>query len=488
FTHQPTCASPAPPPPDTMDLLLTFLSLETQIPNSAAWCYVSVNNSPHERVPYEGLVLSPDSRNPLRFSWWQIATRGMMLLPRHPVNNPVTLNGIECIGQRRSGIFGITLAHSLGVVNASHPRVDWNGAERVANSTNSPTGESFRLRYRIGPDTPEARRQAPTEVRSGATWVPLIPLIPAPVNIRYNPNGREACDQIPPSQNLFGINAERMACELLGRPTITWEWRGTPWAIAGFVVEIDSIGATPRVGPNGRAVLVPREELARVSQSRCGEQLNFSVAPFLTSGLQPVYGQGVIQLSPCPAPTTAATVEVTFNDLEVGGSRAHGGMIQDNDTCFFCVDREMELCGELGIIAGTSRLQTTDTRYWHGGRTGSFFSVCGDEATCISQQGVYPWARFALANTFTGGGILNNNTLRVLITEGATLTVWVSLRDVHTDYIPPSLSGDPYCIDRIEFPARSVREWATIDETRTISQDHGEASCRITFRVRGRTP
>ncbi len=490
FTHNPTCASPAPPP-ETMDLLVTFLSIETQTPNNAAWCYVSVNGSPHERVPYEGLVLAPDSREPRRFSFWQVAHRGLLLLPRHPVNTPVTLSGIECIGQRRTG--GATMAVSLGTVNASHPRADWNGAERVANSTNPPTGESFRLRYRIGPDTPQARRQMPDDLRNDVrlveTWIPFTPIIPEPINLRYNPNGREACDQIP-ADNFVSALA-RVMCQNRGLPTITWEWRGNPSTIAGFSVSIDYFTGLLRTDPTGRAVFVPSNELARVSRERCGQQVNFSVAPFLASGALPASAQGSIQLPPCPTPPPPpAMVEVIFETLEVGGSRMHRGMIEDDDWCLLCVDREMELNGSLALHVASPSPSPADIRYLRGsGARSGVFAVCQDEAQCISQQGVYSWSGFYLANTFTGQGVRDNNILRARVPDGATLTVAVSISDLTTGLpYEQQLVPDPYCIDHIEFPARSAREWATINETRTISQDYGEASCRITFRVRGSAP
>ena len=485
----------SPPPAGTVNLLLKFIWLQTGTTRyDSAYCYVSINGNPIERVPEYPSQLVPNSREPLRYNLTQLRNNGMVPIPNQPETRPVTLR-MECMG--RSGL----TTSSLGVVEYRFDSGLWNGTYVDVGSV-----DRFIVNIQIVRDTPEARTPIyyAGEIAPG-TFRAIVPTIPQPTNLQYDPNGREACDQLE-SGGLFGFG-ERLACAITGRPTITWEWRGTPSMIDGFLVEIDSIAETPRTGPMSRAALVSQEEMTRTSQRFCGSNLNYRVATYLTSGDQPSDEQGVLSLPPCPpAMTGPAIVEVTFDDLSVGGSAAHSGHLEDDDTCIFCTDNRMELFGNMMVSSGT-RDDEVDIRGWYGlddiiGRHGGIgdsilwalsqpldlilrlFGNAGGVTYVYDPGATFHWSDLPL-DTIDRRPTRNQNTMHVLARDGASLTVAINFWDAPTGF---SIRSDPYCRARIELPVRTAREWATVNETRTVNQDFGEASCRVTLHITGRAP
>lgn len=494
FTTPAGCP-PVSPSTGTTDLLLSWISLETIETFDSVYCYFSIDGSPYERAPEWPDGFNPQRGNPRFFDLVQLPSYGMVPLPRHSQTEPVRL-AVRCLGKR-----GLTTS-ILGTTTYDSPSADWRGT-----IIDLAVPGKFIIRFRIDPDSPEARRRilpiyvflSDEIIRELLTRTPSVN---APTNVRYNPNGREACDQLP--EGLFGLG--RAACLLMGQPTITWDWRGTESAISGFRVEIDSIAGPAPVSATRRAVLVPEDQLERSRILRCGGPLYYSVIVVGADHADRARADNNrLEMDSCP--TGPATVEVTFSELGVTGSASHRGHIEDDDTCILCTDDEMELFGDFQVYAGSGARQW-DIRAWYGAEnvlqpTHSLIEQLADALayladlplrilrhlfgscagyTCVSDPGAtLNWANVRL-DTIDGLPATNRNILRVQVPDGASVTIVTNLLDGPTGF---RTSNEVFCRQRIELAGRSAREWLTTNEVRTITQDNGEAACRITFYVRG---
>ena len=113
--------------------------------------------------------------------------------------------------------------------------------------------------------------------------------------------------------------------------------------------------------------------------------------------------------------------------------------------------------------------------------------VCGGAAAACaygpSATTAFQWADLWLQNSKGYGQ--NHNVISVNVRDGHTVSLRIEVYDIPTGF---TTLDDPLCVTTITFPYNNAAEWQNVNETQTINQDHGEASCQITYTVKGSTP
>jgi hypothetical protein len=484
----------------TSDPVLTVLQLETDAAGRAydgTYCYFSVDGSAYERAPADDWnIFSADSGA----EFWlfslprQLPNRGEYVLAGQPDASPITLAG-RCLG--RSG----TETYLLGNFSVSHPSSDWDGTNRQVPILDAGVTRAI-LHYRIGRGLPEIRARDLTDLLGGLTppidiLIPSLvtaPNIPPVTNIHFNPSGREACDTLSAAGFPF---SPRVACQLLGQPTLTWDWTGSALVseadLLGFALMIDGIPAIDARPAARHAALVPPGYL------HCGETRDLSIIPVNLRGERSSedssWAQGRLTT---PACASEVTVQVTYQTFAIGGSAAHGGeIVDDGDICVFCTDRRMELLGGIGSTA-----PQVQGLFWLGNITAELpspfnplgvigrvlddtigralrlvFGGCLDISTCL-EAGTYAWADQYLHDTGSVFARQNNTSYTLTVHDGQSLTVGAALSDFDL------LNGpDPWCVTQVELARRSAGEWAVLNQDVTLTDDRGEASCTIVVHV-----
>lgn len=118
-------------PASTANLTLTLISIDTAVSYDGVYCYASINQQPFERLPNDFDLFPPDSTQPLRYP---LNETYEIQQPRE-ASNSLSLS-FDCWGRR-----GVE-ALPLGLVQATHTAVEWDGTIRTAIAD-----EVFTLRY-----------------------------------------------------------------------------------------------------------------------------------------------------------------------------------------------------------------------------------------------------------------------------------------------------------------------------------------------------
>jgi hypothetical protein len=302
---------------------------------------------------------------------------------------------------------------------------------------------------------------------------------------------------------------EQAACQvsaaLGGAPTLLWDWHDE----AGHFSEANLIGyhvvvnltdlerphgpqqvAIIRFDPPTEGVYWQRDirpgtlkaTLARLTDVPCGVRLDFTVTA-VYAGAQSAPSEALaFESEPC---SNAAVVRVTMEALIVGPVSDHG------DPCpAICSADTLEAAGY--VFAGTgqwnSRRQWVsdrgETRYG-AGNSGDTEVVRPPNPINLLRQGRYAWSDQWLgqiepwggSQIFAGWRMYQSWTFLAQPTD--TIPIGVRLDD--WDY----LSTQPFCYADYEIPARRATVWFSTDETISLRDTRGEASCEITVHVVG---
>jgi hypothetical protein len=479
------CASrlPAPPtPPDTF-LYLILPTLQTDTAYEGVYCYISMDGGAQGRLPVaDWSALSPMSDG-LTYDMRIPPNRGIYLLTRVGTD-PVTLE-MQCLGRRS------VFSDVLGQFSASHPASDWDGRELTSR------GSGFTAHYCITSD--------PTRTDCGAGMLdvpvvniperpplfapgisipyvpglPFVPIIqaidlPAPTNLRIE-NGFTACDE-------YLTPAEQWSCFVTavsggGVPQLYWDWTSarpfTESTLTGYHVVATMNGAPWRdyeVHPGSR-----KTTLANTTDLPCGTIVTFQVTAF----------QGDMQSAPsetftytaaaCPVPppdvVTRARVHVIFNNITLSPSSLNGRINDAGDLCIGCPSNEFELSGTVYAVevgddgrAVWSR-SVPQTLRWGTQIYGSGWGTAlgGTPPIHLFAPGVYNYADIPMTGSSSHTGLLGNNEIVFDLTSAnPTLSIgaWFSELDgIWTD--------NPTANIHWQTPARSIAEWATVNETYT---------------------
>lgn len=500
-----SCASVSTSP-DVISLVLNVSSLTTTEPYDGVYCYFSFDQSAHQRVPDTDFTsLAPDSSGTNFNLQAQLPNRGLFVLSTHAATQPVTIDG-ECRGIR--GVESL----ELGSLAISLPPSDWDGSERhatarqsaqVASTSVTPmASDTFILNFRVGYERADTLRTftppyfgniPPEELRPVAL---LDPGFPAPYDLSAD-FGSSPVRCTPSS--------ERVVCRAATGLHLSWKYNGDRNLIGGFgyLIYRDYYQITT-ADANGVSISDNRDVyfIENILAQYCGtsDSLPFTIYVLDKTNRKVNFAMGILPNPPCD--TQVANVEVTLDNLAIGPSSAHHTIL-DNDTCILCDDNRMELIGYVGLTGSSGG--SSSTVLWQGYASrdtnplaflteipvwqarGLVGDVCGlQAAACVygpSGTTSYQWADLQLQAAAGYGQ--NNNVLTIKIMDGHTATLAFELYDIPTGV---KQETDPFCIATIAFPWRNAQEWQNVNEQRTIDQDQGEASCHITYTVRGSIP
>lgn len=508
-----TCPSP-PLSAGATDLVLSLVSLQTDAAYEGVYCYFSFDGSAYERLPYNDFSLFvADAGDPQRYNLQtQLPAAGQLILVGHSASEPVSIRG-ECLG--RNG----PTTESLGTIAASSTAAEWNNSEleaslgstsMVASSNALPAQapSQFRLRYRIGPNTPAARVAAldpdallqpdvlinpPLSVTDPASptmaLVQVLPVdittldptlllppyttspsLPAPVNLRLDQRLRDVCATLPAD----APKAESWLCQSIGIPGLAWEWSGvgpfTESTINGYRVQaslVEPVGGAEQplwerdITPgNQKSLALPGEGLP------CGATIAYRVIT-VAGDLNSFRSNVVTQTTaPCPG---VAMVKVTLVSITTTSASASGAIADEHD-CGTCPDTELEIGGSL--VVGPSGTH----REWNA-------------------RPLAPNMPFMLNTTPLRSGpgapfLPGNNTIAVAMHANTTLPIALTLyeQDAFPEVLPGTVQRE-YCPERsivAELPRRSVQEWAALnDQTIDLSYDCGQATYKVVLKLAG---
>ncbi|MBA3468225.1 MAG: hypothetical protein H0T53_01145 [Herpetosiphonaceae bacterium] len=508
------CVPPALPA-GTTTLVLSLTALETDALYEGVYCYFSFDGNPYERLPQSDFALfTPEVGAPNRYNLQaQLPAFGQIVLVGHTENAPVTI-GAECLG--RSG----PNTESLGSIAASSTTAEWNNSDLEARLGGTPaviaslsgapaaTPASFRLHYRIGPNTPADRVGAldPGSVISPdvmlnpslavtdpaspsialvealpidlATLDPALllppytvsPGIPVPGNLRLANRLSDVCATLPAA----AAAGERLVCQTIGIPGLAWDWSGvgpfTEATINGYRVQaslLDPVGGGERllwmrdINPGSQQSLaLPGEGLP------CGATIAYSVSA-VAGELNSFRSAQVTQTTPrCSG---LATVNVTLVSLSTS-PLSTTGELSDAQSCEGCRDTELEIGGTLAAGAAGAR------RDW---------AAQAFPANTVVPLGVVPMRSGA-----SQPALRDNTTLAITVRANESVPIALTLYE--QDAFPESFPGQiarQTCASHAlvaELAPRSVAEWAALrDQTFELSYVSGSALVNVTLSISG---
>ncbi len=469
----PTCASRlhSTEPPAESSLYLILPSLETVTPYEGVYCYVSLDGGAQGRLPEADFSSLTPLSDGLTYDLRTLPARGHYLLTRTG-SDPVTLE-MRCMGRR--GVY----SDSLGGFLASHPSTEWDGHMLSSNGTGG-TG-AFSVNYCITPD-PTLTDCISSSIGTPPVLLPFTPPLapillawnlPAPANLRIQ-NNLAACDG-------YSDATGRLNCMLRGGdPMLSWDWSGagpyTESTLTGYHVAVsrdgnpyDSWDITPGSLKNSTAY----------GTLLCGITIAYQVTAVQGALQSPPSAPLSISSPACPTPTRAR-VRVIFDSLTLGPSPINGRIFDHGDLCIICTDNEFEISGGFSVqtVADPEGLGLDFT----GPAAGDFVRLDAPSVTHLADQ----W----LQSAYVGG--LNNNFLVVDLT-GDSQTITIGTAFLERDFLDDT-SLD--CVSTLVTPAHTIAEWATINETGTLSSDPSvpntnfygppdDLGCSVTFRLIG---
>jgi hypothetical protein len=490
--------------PTVISLIFNVTGLTTRQVFDGVYCYFSFDQGATRRVPGDDFSSLLPGGGGLSYDLQaQLQNRGLFLLSAHPAGQPVTVGG-ECWGR-----LGVE-SHDLGAVSISVPPANWDGSQhqavvrqstRVASAGNAPmTSDSFTITYRIGQDStdvlqsfarPEFGALPPEELRPV-----ILPdmIFPDPYDLFANFGSSPA--RCSPSET--GV-----VCTAPQGVRLAWMWNGNFDSLGHFGYVIDGLISGTVAAVENR-VTVDNGALAQLLALHCGSgnMIGYDINVYDKNGQM---RSGAHSEFPAPqCNTQVANVEVTLDSLAIGPSSDHHAIL-DNDLCILCTDSRIEMNASARLIPGSYEW---DGMVWRGREfwddTYTYIAVffipytlydslfgdpCGmDFAACAqgpSATTSLQWADQTLQST-NGTIATNNNTMRVQFHDGHTVTLEINVKDY------PNGAGtttiDPLCVETVTFPWRTALEWQNVSEQHTITQDHGEASCQLTYTIRGSIP
>jgi hypothetical protein len=293
-----------------------------------------------------------------------------------------------------------------------------------------------------------------------------------------------------------------------GAPTLLWDWHDdaghfTEAALVGYHVvanltdlerpqPTDFILRPLRLEAVAEGIYWQRDirpgtrkaTLARVTDLPCGVRMDFTVTAVYAGAQSAPSDVFSFETEPC---SNAATVTVDINTLVVGPVNDQG------DLCpLLCSTNTLEVIGYL--FAGSGRWDSQrqwisdlgETRLVERHEGGAVIAntevIRPPNALNLTRQGSYQWSEQWLANTEAGrlqGIWRQHQRWWFLATPTRTIPVGARLDDWD------GLSVQPFCYTDYEIPARRATVWFTTDETFSMRDTRGEATCEITVHVVG---
>ncbi len=512
-----TPASCAPPalPAGTTNLVISLSALETATLYDGVYCYFSFDGNPYERLPQSDFALFvPEAGNPNRYNLQaQLPASGQIVLVGHTADAPVSI-GAECLG--RSG----PSTDSLGSIAASSTAAEWNNSELEASLSANPrliaslgaapaaAPASFRLRYRIGPNTPADRVGAldpgavlnpdlllnpalavtdpaspsvdlvevlPIDLTTldPALLLPpytISPSIPAPANLRLANRLSDVCATLPSNTSA----SERLVCQTIGIPGLAWDWSGvgpfTEASINGYRVQaslLDPVGGGERplwirdISPGAqKSLALPGEGLP------CGATIAYSVSA-VAGELNSFRSAQVTQTTPrCDG---LATVTITLTSLSTS-PLSPTGELSDAQSCASCTDDVLEIGGAL--VAGPAG----GRREW--------------AAQALPANTAVPPGALLLRSGPGRPALANNHILAITVRDNESVPIALSLyeQDAFPEAFPGLIARQSCASQAIvaELAPRSSAEWVALrDQTLELSFPCGPALVSLTLSISG---
>jgi hypothetical protein len=521
----PDSCNPTSTNPDVVRLVLNVTGITTNQPYDGLYCYFSFDQAAHLRVPVGDFnSLLPDSTG-MNFDLQnQLPNRGVFFLDNHTASQPVTLDG-ECWG--RQGVASL----DLGSVSISLSPADWDNtdrqsnvilSEKVASLTNGPLPlVTFSLHYRVGYESTGTLRDLVPPYFGNIPDEELRPIFQLDPTMMspYDLTASFGDSPVRCTPSSVGV-----ICRAASGLHLSWEYDGNRNDIGGFGYLIQNspseFGARILIDPsgtNGSPVyygttsadahgvsitdITAVSDIENLMSQICGTdaRIGYTIYGLDKHGVKVSSAQAFIPAPACD--TQVAKVEVTLNSVTFGPSTAHHSIL-DNDTCVLCTDNRIEMIGYAGLSAGGSG--GPNATYWQGSisRADAFTTfiefpiwqaqgvagdVCGGAAAACAYGPAattsYQWSDLELQNMDGLGQ--NHNAISVDVRDGHTVTLQIEIYDIPTGF---NNGDDPLCVATITFPYNNAAEWQSVNEQQTINQDHGEASCQITYTVKGSTP
>jgi hypothetical protein len=490
--------------PQLISLVFNLTGLSTRQDFDGVYCYFSFDQSATRRVPEDDFSsLNPGGDGLSYDLQTQLQNRGLFLLSAHPAQQPVTVGG-ECWGR-----LGVE-SHDLGAVSISVPPADWDGSQRqavvrqstrVASAGIAPmASDSFTLTYRIGHDSTDVLQSFARPEFGALPQEELRPVIVPDMNF---PDPHDLFANFGSSPAHCTPSETGVICTAPQGVRLSWMWNGNFDSLGYFGYVIDGLISGTVAAVENR-VTVDNGALAQLLALHCGSgnMIGYDINVYDKNGQM---RSGAHSEFPAPqCNTQVANVEVTLDSLAIGPSSAHHAIL-DNDLCILCTDSRIEMNASARLIPGSYEW---DGMVWRGREfwddTYTYIAVffipytlydslfgdpCGmDFAACAqgpSATTSLQWADQTLQST-NGTIATNNNTMRVQFHDGHTVTLEINVKDY------PNGAGtttiDPLCVETVTFPWRTALEWQNVSEQHTITQDHGEASCQLTYTIRGSIP
>lgn len=308
---------------------------------------------------------------------------------------------------------------------------------------------------------------------------------------------------------------EQAACQISamlgGAPILLWDWHDdaghfTEASLAGYHVvanltDLERPNLTdfnprlPRFEPAPEGLYWERDvrpgmlkaALARLTDVPCGVRIDFTVTA-VYAGAQSLPSDALsFESEPC---NNAAQVTVSIDTLIVGPVNDHG------DPCpIVCSPDTLEAVGYL--FAGSGRWEPQ--RQWISDPGETRLDERREGAHIIAntevvrppnpinllRAGRYAWSDQLLGQVepFRGSQVFRGrrNNQRWTFLARATDTIPIGARLDDWDY----LRAQPFCYTDYEIPARRATVWFTTDETISMRDTRGEATCEITVHITG---
>jgi len=253
-------------------LIVQVYDLTTNQGYQNAYCYVSIDNKPEQRVPSKDGEFVPLKNGKASFGgvWtgWNVPGPYEKLVPI-PASGSLEIEG-QCLAWAGGWII------DLGKFNGKFPVQDWDGSRKTLK------GQSFTIEFAIKPYT-----QALGWAMSGKYWYEDFSL-PTPYDLKigslYSP--------FPASQSNIDPR-ERV---------LSWKWDGDPKSITGFKIDLD--GKHYKFVPGGDT-----RQTYILEPTYCGHGFTWAVSAVSGPGVSRTVQQGYVQ------PNCQAYAMVVFKDI-----------------------------------------------------------------------------------------------------------------------------------------------------------------------------